>query len=144
MLRPCCEKCNYNCENCFYADDCGVWMDNPSIPIPMYELHISVTLGLCKGRHDMPVDGYVFDEIPEPTNTAALEKEAYRSIFKYATERSWTTTGDIGSGLTVNLYVTGLTTALIAVLNVCRKNNIKVMLWHYDRETGHYFSQEVK
>ena len=45
---------------------------------------------------------------------------------------------------TLNLYVTGLTVALIAVLNVCREQKIKVTLYHYNRETGNYYPQEVK
>lgn len=44
----------------------------------------------------------------------------------------------------LNLYVTGLTVALIAVLNATRELNIKVTLWHFDRENGKYYSQEVK
>lgn len=30
-----CKTCNYNCQNCFYADMCGDWMDDPSMGIPM-------------------------------------------------------------------------------------------------------------
>lgn len=30
-----CTTCNYNCQNCFYADECGDWMDDPSMGIPM-------------------------------------------------------------------------------------------------------------
>ena len=44
----------------------------------------------------------------------------------------------------LNLYVTGLTVALIAVLNATRELGIKVTLWHFDRESGKYYCQEVK
>ena len=29
-----CELCNNNCMGCFYADECGDWLDNPAIPVP--------------------------------------------------------------------------------------------------------------
>ena len=44
----------------------------------------------------------------------------------------------------LHLYVTGLTVALIACLNATRELGIEVILWHFDRESGKYYSQEVK
>lgn len=45
--------------------------------------------------------------------------------------------------LHINLYVTGLTVALIAFLNMTKRENISVTLYHFDRETGEYFPQNV-
>lgn len=42
-----------------------------------------------------------------------------------------------------DLYVTGLTVALVAVLNACHKLGIVVTLYHYDREEGNYYPQQV-
>lgn len=44
----------------------------------------------------------------------------------------------------LNLYVTGLIVALIATLNSARDLGISVTLYHYNRETGEYYAQEVK
>ena len=44
----------------------------------------------------------------------------------------------------LDLHVTGLTTALVAVLNVCMQENIRINLWHYDRDTGEYRKQLFK
>lgn len=30
-----CERADYNCMNCFYADECGDWLDDPDIPVPV-------------------------------------------------------------------------------------------------------------
>lgn len=47
------------------------------------------------------------------------------------------------AGHNLRLYVTGLSVALVAVLNACRGLGITVELLHYDRESGSYYSQEV-
>ncbi len=44
----------------------------------------------------------------------------------------------------LNLYVTGLTVALVAVLNVTRELGIEVTLYHFNRETGEYYPQKVR
>lgn len=68
--------------------------------------------------------------IQDPTDVKGLEKYALKKLLDL----------DIRY---LNLYVTGLTVALIASLNACKKLDIKVTLWHFDRETDTYFSQEV-
>lgn len=89
------------------------------------------TLALCNGRHEMPteVGGYIFDTIEDVTDLFAMEEIADKVLdqdLKY-----------------LDLYVTGLTPALIAVLNVCHRNGIMVTLYHFNRETGNYFPQVV-
>ena len=37
-----------------------------------------------------------------------------------------------------------LAVALVAVLNVCRQEGVDVTLWHFNRETGEYYPQEVR
>lgn len=41
------------------------------------------------------------------------------------------------------VYVTGLTVALMEVVNYCHRNNINLVLMHFNRETGEYYPQEV-
>lgn len=43
----------------------------------------------------------------------------------------------------INLYVTGLTAALIEVIKVCRQYNIKLNLFHFDTKTNTYVKQEM-
>lgn len=123
-------------------------------------MYKSLNLALCEGRHSIPqaTDGTIFPhEITDMTNTPALERTAYEGIF-YACmvhgggllryEPKLEDITDIPfvfeQGMSINLYVTGLTVALIAALNVCHTCGIKVTLWHYNRETGDYYPQEVK
>lgn len=86
--------------------------------------------GLVSGRHAMPVDEYVFDEIEDMFRFFDLEVKAISSIEK---------TSDL-----LVLYVTGLTVATVSVLNVAKKLGYKdVVLKHYNRDNGLYESQWV-
>lgn len=88
-----------------------------------------MTYGLCKGRHEMPVDKYIFSEnIIDPTDVYSLEAQAAEVLPQNGS---------------VIIYVAGLTVALIAALNVCRTRSIQVMLVHYNNATGEYYSQSV-
>lgn len=118
-----CKKiiCGKNCfpaQSCDFGNNCQ-FASNKKI------------MALCNGRHEMPaeVGGYIFDTIEDVTNLSAMEERAERVL---------------GQGLKgLDLYVTGLTPALIAVLNVCRRNETAVTLFHFNRETGDYFPQVV-
>lgn len=86
--------------------------------------------GLISGRHAMPVEEYVFDEIEDMFRFFDLEVKALSSIEK---------TSDL-----LVLYVTGLTVATISVINVAKKLGYKdVVLKHYNRDNGLYESQLV-
>ena len=92
----------------------------------------SVSMALCESHHAIPqaTDGTIFGSELDPLATTELETEAYNKL----------------KGLEVknlNLYVTGLTVALVSVINACRKLNIKLTLWHYDRDKGKYYPQSV-
>lgn len=121
-----------------------------------------LNMALCANRHNIPeaTDGYIFREIADPTNTWRLEKQAFSAIWAACNAKKYLVylgsisprfgNCDLEDALCIakdvhlNLYVTGLTPALIAVLNICREESITVDLYHYDRETGGYFIQKVK
>ncbi len=86
---------------------------------------------LCKGRHEIPeaVDGAVFPNNLDPTDIKTMDSIVIKSIGFDLDE--------------LHLYVTGLTVALVAVINFCRKMDVKLVLFHYDRESGNYYKQNV-
>ena len=91
----------------------------------------TLKLGLCAGRHTIDdIQGYIFEEIKDVTDVGTLFNEAYAKLKELEDGK-------------LELYVTGLTVALIEVLNACRFLNIKVELYHFNRDTNTYFKQDV-
>lgn len=89
-------------------------------------------LGTVKGRHEIKkVQEYVFESIPDPTDVKGTERMAYDRL------------SNLKRPCKVELYVTGLTMAVISVINAASALAVPITLMHYDRETGNYFPQEL-
>ena len=87
-------------------------------------------LALCQSRHEMPAEvvGSIFNQEVNPLDVQGLEQTAFDKV----------------KGLdSLTLYVTGLTVALVATLNACKKAGVKVVLMHYNRDNNCYYPQEV-
>lgn len=86
-------------------------------------------LGLCEGRHPIEgIEGYVFTSTLNPTDISYMSQVCHERL-------------EFCNGL--DLYVTGLTVALVTVINYCCQNYIPLTLWHFDRDTGDYYPQKV-
>ena len=90
------------------------------------------TLVLCQGRHEMPeAAGAIFSTtIDDPTDVKGLYDHAVSVLEKLDDHE-------------LRIYVTGMTVALIAAINACFTLGIRVILLHYDRNTGDYYGQRV-
>ena len=83
---------------------------------------------LCAGRHKTPAkNGAIFEN--EVKNVKNLDK--MYSIIK----------DKLDGYDEVIVYVTGLTVALVEVINFCQDYNIGLTLMHYDKETNSYYEQ---
>lgn len=119
-----------------------------------------LNVALCQGRHDIPqaTDGCIFTEIIDVTDTKAMydvisdffdnnkvcnyycyRGECYDCDEYYLCGGSQSTFYPIK----LNLYVTGLTVALVEVIKFCNFNNIDLTLYHFNRDTNEYYAQEV-
>lgn len=99
------------------------------------EARHTVVAGLCKGRHDIPgVEEYVYPNSVNPLHLGNMFVEATEFM-----ERMELKDGDL-----LKLYVTGLTVALVTVINKCRFEGVSLILYHYDRDSGTYYPQVVK
>lgn len=87
-------------------------------------------LALCEARHEMPdcVTGSIFGNTVDPLDIEGM-KSTVATVLDQVDN--------------LHLYVTGLTVALVEVINYCVLNGVKLTLWHYDRESGWYYPQEV-
>lgn len=124
-------------------------------------------MALCEGRHDIPqaTDGAIFPAvIPDVTDVRGLEVAAEAAIARAALahyrdgESQYLPTAkyaqavegmgqfprvDAAPGFGLMLYVTGLSVALVSVINVCMRVGISLTLMHYDQTTGNYYPQGV-
>lgn len=124
-------------------------------------------MALCEGRHSIPdaVDGAIFPAtIGDVTDVRGLEVAAEAAIARAALARyragesQYLPTAkyaqavedmgrfprvDVAPTFGLVIYVTGLTVALVAVINACLRVGISVTLMHFNRETGDYYPQDV-
>lgn len=107
-----------------------------------------IELNLFDGRHDLPANKSIFKgALKDVTDVKAIEDDARTSLQLIAYSLGYGTDEvvfDFPRNAEVTIYVTGLTVALIATLNVLRSYNAKVTLAHYNRESGSYYFQEVR
>ena len=92
---------------------------------------LEANMALCESRHEIQeaVDGSVFpNEIADPMNMLGMYKTAKERLDPLRKD-----------GMKVlNLYVTGMSTALVTVSNYCHQNNVTLVTWHYNNKTGEY------
>ena len=91
---------------------------------------IEMTMGLCENRLESPMelDGYIFPQVIDVKDFNKMQDIIFEKLINCKK---------------LNLYVTGLTVALVEVYGFCVHNNIPLTLYHYDRETGGYYVQEA-
>ena len=78
----------------------------------------------------MPVDDFIFETIDDVTDLDWLHRVSLDKLRNLSSNN-------------VGIYVTGLSTALVAALNACRYLGINVELYHYNRDTDSYYAQQV-
>lgn len=89
-------------------------------------------MGLVQGRHEIiEVKDYIFTNTLDPADIQGI-----RSLAKKSLEF-------LSKGDSLTVYVTGLTAALVEVINICHSKGVRLTLMHFDRNTGSYFPQEV-
>ena len=94
----------------------------------------TLNIALCAGRHEIPaaVDGAIFPFEVNPFDFKGMEATAREALRGFS-----------GGKGTVNLYITGMTSAALAVASICFANEINLIAWHYNRDTGEYAPQVV-
>lgn len=115
-----------------------------------------IRLGLVSGRHEMPVDGYVLESVPDVTDIEGIRGEVFKSLAQKLGE--FIRVSDFGTCLNqadysdvphavcnaeLHLYVTGLTSVALEVVSFCAVNGVPLTAYHFDRETGNYIPQRI-
>ena len=112
-----------------------------------------IKVGLIKGRHEMPVDSYIFDEITDVLDFNAMNKQIVNFINNNINVYTVCGCGinQIGyedveiltSDARLIVYITGLTSVTAELIKVCALKGISLTLMHYDRDTGDYLPQVI-
>lgn len=116
----------------------------------------AVVVGLCAGRHDMPVEEFIFPQVADPTDFAGMQHTVDEFLadrvgvhYAYGPRYNAVAT-DVEDDVEffagdhpLVVYVTGLTACVAAVISACAHNGVDLMLIHYDRASGGYVPQVV-
>jgi len=112
---------------------------------------------LCASRHPMPVEDAILPHEVDPMAFDRLERQVFVGLSRLASKHGmvrWVSSPDpdswgadmvepINDIAEVHCYVTGLTSAVVALVKVCRDEGISLTLLHHDRESGEYLPQKV-
>jgi len=100
----------------------------------------TIRLGLCKEGHEIPgVTRYIFErEIENPMNF----EELYHKAFNFLEEILIDSIRD-NEEIQIEVYTSGLTSALCAVINASSSLKIVIDIGHYDRNTNTYKLQKM-
>ena len=112
-----------------------------------------IKVGLIKGRHEMPVDNYIFDEINDVLDFDNMNKQIINfinnNINVYAAygcginQIGYEDVEVLTSDTKLIVYVTGLTSVTAELIKVCALKGISLTLMHYDRDTSDYLPQVI-
>ena len=114
----------------------------------------TLTVGLIKGRHPLPVDEYIFDEaIADVHNYKAISDFIYEFIKNkvgvgtctgQALDSNDYTDIQLFCGMKkLEVYVTGLTPVTVELVKCCAYNGITLTLMNFDTATNSYKAQKV-
>lgn len=112
-----------------------------------------IVVGLIKGRHEMPVNTYIFESIENVLDYVKMEHMVTDWLIRnVGIETTY------GCGINQNdyadvevfrgkapltVYVTGLTAVTATLIKVCAMNGIELRLMHYDAVNGNYVPQYI-
>ena len=112
-----------------------------------------IKAGLVRGRHELPVDTYIFDEIADVFDFDGMYDKAAAFISdevgvsrvagRAINAASYTDDEIYWGDSVLIVYVTGLTAALAAVIAACAAYGVPLVLMHYDRDTDDYRPQTI-
>lgn len=103
-----------------------------------------IKMGTIKGRHPLPVDGYIIDAVENPSDIDGIQHAVRTKMCNIFDNHISTKCGicyksDIG----LDLYVTGLTSVTAEIIAECAVNGIPLTLYHYNTQNGGYVPQVI-
>lgn len=114
----------------------------------------TVTVGLIKGRHEMPVDEYIFENQIENVHDYKkisakilefLENKVNIGVYTGQALNSYDYTDIecLGGNKSLEVYVTDLTPVTTELIKLCALNGISLTLFNFNSATGDYERQTI-
>lgn len=106
---------------------------------------VVLNIATCEGRHAIApaVDGAVFGNEIAPEDLINPEKLKSQAAIALHNAVSAKLADIQADDVTVNLYITGLTVAVIAAISAAKEAGYNVVCFHYDRNSGNYYPQYI-
>lgn len=95
----------------------------------------TLEIGAVRGRHEMPVDKFVFDEAITNFDIKAIEDHVNTVMNKAVFRHDGKTFDE------VRLYVTGLTIVTTSVVKWCFSHDVGLLVMHYNNVAQDYVEQ---
>lgn len=100
--------------------------------------------GICAGRHDMPVCGYIFDEVKDVFDFESIHERIVDFVRVHGDVHEMTLEDGyahpVGFGR-IDVAVTGLTCLTAELVATCAEMRTDLCLYHYNRDNGEYMPQ---
>lgn len=116
--------------------NCGEVMDKDTKSKEEQKMSVRVKrVSLCDSRHLFPeeVQGSIYSHTIDLDRPKAIESRADMYVCQAICD----------GFVELDVYVTGVQRALVAVINACHRRGMKLVLWHFNPKSEQYESQEV-
>lgn len=97
----------------------------------------TLEIGAVRGRHEMPVDKFIFDEAITNFDIKAIEDHVNKVLRQEVFRHDGETFDE------VRLYVTGLTVVTTSVAKWCFSRDVGLLVMHYDNVAQDYVEQFI-
>jgi|SRR5690554_1021651 len=117
-----------------------------------------IKIGICEGRHPLPVNHYIFPQEINPLEVEKLERISTKRLVEIANQEKIeikNTSVILGNQVGYHditiavydakllVYATGLTVAVLAVVKAAKHLFKEVVVMHYDRDSNSYYEQKI-
>lgn len=112
-----------------------------------------IRVGLIKGRHEMPISEYIFDEIEDVLDFQKMNQTIYSFLENRIGISIVTSIGInqidfsdvecLRGNKKLIVYCTGLTAAVAQLIKLCMLNGVSLSLMHYNRDNDNYVEQQI-
>lgn len=95
---------------------------------------MKINVGAVRGRHEMPVDDYILEEVKDVMDFDEIKRLTFRKVINMY---------ELQGVREINYYVTGLTQLVLAFISAMKAFNdksrkIKYRIFLYDRDYNNY------